>query len=254
MGSGNEEWTMKKKPQIFTRVNDKNVPVSNGVLDMLAQEEMKEPVIREYVRSILAEAALDVRDLGEKVIVLHDHGDTFSVSLHAKKIEGEKPFYYNEDMLGTFEARKFGGCSGAYEVRWAEAPKGWGPLLYDVGMEYATMKGGGLVSDRSSVTPAASHVWDYYYNNRDDVDYEQLDDWEGRLTPSDKSDDCNQEIVYTGVHDTMRKSWDFEEGDDESWEKVGRPLLMRSPLSKVYRWVGYSIMDDLRNAGKLVML
>jgi hypothetical protein len=223
------------------------------LLDLL-NKHVKESVIREYVRSLLTEAALDVRNLGEKVIVLHDRGDTFSVTLHAKKLEGEKPFYYNEDMLGTFEARKFGRCSGAYEVRWAEAPKGWGPLLYDVGMEYATMKGGGLVSDRNSVTPAAAHVWDYYYNNRDDVDYEQLDDYEGRLTPNDESDDCNQEIVYTGVHDTMRKSWDFEEGNDESWEKTGKAILLRSPLSKVYRWGGYSVIDDLRNAGKLVML
>jgi len=211
-------------------------------------------LLREYIRTLLTEAAKSVHDLGSKVVVLHDRGNVFSVSLYAHKIEGENPLYSNKDMLGTFEARKSGYCSGAYEVRWTEAPKGWGPLLYDVGMEYATMKGGGLVSDRSSVTPSAAHVWDYYFNDRDDVDYEQLDDWEGRLTPNDETDDCNQEIVYTGAHDTMRKSWDFEEGDDESWEKVGRPLLMRSPLSKVYRWVGYSIMDDLRNADKLVLL
>ena len=211
-------------------------------------------LLREYIKDLLIEAAYGVWNLGEKVIVLHDRGDTFSVSLHAKKIGGEKPFYDKKDMLGTFEARKFGDCSGAYEVRWVEAPKGWGPLLYDVGMEYASSKGGGLVSDRISVTPSAAHVWDYYYNDRDDVDYEQLDDWQGRLTPNDESDDCNQELVYTGVHDTMRKSWDFEEGDDESWEKVGRPLLMRSPLSKVYRWEGYSVIDDLRKAGKFVTL
>jgi len=203
---------------------------------------------------VLSEAAKDVRDLGEKVIVIDDRGDTFNVTLHAKKLEGEKPSYYNEEMLGIFEARKFGGCSGAYEVRWAEAPSGWGPLLYDVGMEYATINGGGLVSDRSNVTPEAAHVWDYYYNNRDDVDYEQLDDLAGHLTPSDKSDDCSQEIVYSGRHDIKKQAWDDLEGDDESWEKTGKAILVRSPLSKVYRWGGYSVMDDLRNAGKLVML
>ena len=211
-------------------------------------------LLREYIRELLTEAAKDVRDLGEKVVVIHDRGNVFNVSLHAKKIEGEKPFYYNEDMLGTFEAQKFGGCNGAYEVRWAQAPHGWGPLLYDVAMEYATMMGGGLVSDRNSVTPAAAHVWDYYYNNRDDVDYDQMDDLQGHLTPSDESDDCDQEIVYGGYHSPRGTSWNDLEGDDESWEKTGKDILLRSPLSKVYRWGGYSVIDDLRNAGKLVML
>jgi hypothetical protein len=121
-------------------------------------------------------------------------------------------------------------------------------------MEYATINGGGLVSDRGNVTPAAAHVWDYYYNNRDDVDYGQLDDLAGHLTPSDKSDDCSQEIVYSGRHDVKKQAWDDLEGDDESWEKTGKDVLLRSPLSKVYRWAGYSVIDDLRNAGKLVTL
>jgi len=78
--------------------------------------------------------------------------------------------------------------------------KGWGPLLYDVAMEYATMKGGGLVADRVSVTDAARNMWDFYMKNRGDVEHKQLDiDDEGserfdlaQLTPDDKSDDCDQ--------------------------------------------------------------
>ena len=81
-----------------------------------------------------------------------------------------------------------------------------------------------------------------------------MDDWEGRLTPGDESADCNQEIVYHGVSDSMRKSWKKERDGEESWEEVGKPLLMRSPLSKSYRYSGYSVIADLKNAGKLVML
>ena len=46
---------MKKEPQIFTRSDDQAVPVSNTVLDMLAQEELSESLVREYIRRTLVE-------------------------------------------------------------------------------------------------------------------------------------------------------------------------------------------------------
>jgi len=209
-------------------------------------------LLREYIRTLLTEAAKDVKDLGSKVVVISGGEGMFKVGLypHAQV----NPQDYGREIIGVLEARKFSGCNGAYEVRWVEAPKGWGPLLYDVAMEYASRLGGGLISDRSNVSSDAAGIWDYYYNNRDDVDYEQMDDLEGHLTPNDESDDCDQETVYKGEYDTKRQSWDEEYGDDESWEKSGRDILLRSPLSKSYRWGGYSVIDDLRNAGKLVML
>ena len=209
-------------------------------------------LLREYIRELLAEAAKDVRNLGSKVVVISDQGSKFKVGLYPYAQVNPKD--YGREIIGVIEAQRFSGCNGAYEVRWAEAPKGWGPLLYDVAMEYATMMGGGLTSDRKSVSQEAAGVWDYYYNNRGDVDYDQMDDYEGHLTPDDDSDDCNQEFVYKGEYDPKRQSWDEEYGDDESWEKTGRDILLRSPLSKSYRWGGYSVIDDLRNAGKLVML
>ena len=243
---------MKKEPQIFTRINVQDVPVGDKILDVLAQEEMSEAAIHEYVKELLAEAAKDVRNLGSKVVVISDEGDKFKVGLYPYAQANPKD--YGREIIGVIEAQRFGGCNGAYEVRWVEAPHGWGPLLYDVAMEYATMSGGGLVSDRSNVSSDAARVWDYYYNNRSDVDYDQMDDYEGHLTPEDDSDDCGQEIVYKGEYDFKRQSWDEEYGDDESWEKTGKAILLRSPFSKNYQWGGYSVIDDLRNAGKLVML
>lgn len=58
--------------------------------------------------------------------------------------------------------------SDLYQVTWAAAAPGWGPLLYDVAMELATSKGDGLVSDRQGVSPAAQRVW-RYYETRPDV-------------------------------------------------------------------------------------
>ena len=54
MGSYNEEWFMRKEPEIFTRVNVQNVPVSDGIMDVLARDEMTESVLREFIRRALA--------------------------------------------------------------------------------------------------------------------------------------------------------------------------------------------------------
>tara|TARA_B100000686_G_scaffold312533_1_gene357156 strand:+ start:248 stop:904 length:657 start_codon:yes stop_codon:yes gene_type:complete len=88
-----------------------------------------------------------------------------------------------------------GPCDGAYQVKWASAKRGWGPLLYDVAMEYATMHGNGLIADREEVTDRARPVWDYYLSNRGDVDHHQLDDKHNTLTPDVEKDNCDQYIA-----------------------------------------------------------
>ena len=48
-----------------------------------------------------------------------------------------------------------------------DVTSGWGPLLYDIGMELATKHGKGLRPDPAGPSPAASRVWSHYYNSRD---------------------------------------------------------------------------------------
>lgn len=72
-----------------------------------------------------------------------------------------------------------------------EAAKGWGPMLYDVAMEWATMNGGGLTPDRDIVTGAARNVWDYYFHKRNDVEAIQMDNPQNVLTPPIE-DNCGQ--------------------------------------------------------------
>ena len=122
-----------------------------------------------------------------------------------------------------------GPClNGAY-VTYAKAEGGFGPLAYDVAIE-AT---GGLMSDRSSVSPAATAVWDYYSNSRPDVKVDQLDildDYlEPQLTPDDKSDDCDQRQAYNN--------------DEHRWHT--------SPLSKKYSKAGTPVIDELRKRGMI---
>lgn len=64
--------------------------------------------------------------------------------------------------------------SGLFMVEQSEADSGWGPLLYDKALEYATQQGKGLISDRTSVTPEAQRVWEYYHQHRSDVEHHPI--------------------------------------------------------------------------------
>ena len=101
-------------------------------------------------------------------------------------------------------------------VAYSDATGGWGPLLYDVAMEYATLMGGGLVSDRTVVSDEAYAVWDYYLKSRSDVIKSQTDNEKGELTPDNKQDDCLQNSTFDHVNKT-----------NGEWTQ--------NPLSKLYR-------------------
>lgn len=49
-----------------------------------------------------------------------------------------------------------------YEVISSISPKGWGPLLYDVAMEYATLLKSSLMADRERVSEKALQIWEHY--------------------------------------------------------------------------------------------
>jgi 5-methylcytosine-specific restriction endonuclease McrA len=46
---------------------------------------------------------------------------------------------------------------------------GYGPITYEIAIEYLSIQGLGLTSDRESVSSDAYGLWEYYYNNRPDV-------------------------------------------------------------------------------------
>ena len=127
--------------------------------------------------------------------------------------------------------KDYGECAGAMKVDVSRTAEGWGPLLYDVAIEYATMNANGLIPDRRSVSMAANHVWKYYMRNRKDVTAYQLDDPYNRLTPEDE-DNCDQEVA-------------MEDEDAYDWQE--------SPLSKRYTKEP-TTMNTLKAAGKLVIL
>lgn len=134
-----------------------------------------------------------------------------------------------------------GECSGALVVRYTSpTTDGWGPLLYDLAMEFATQQGGGLASDRDVVSPRARAVWNKYDAARPDVQPVQLDWLDGpetsKLTPDDETDDCRQDMALHLMRDRLQ-------GDEKAWSQ--------SPLSRAYRKPDGTVTAALDAAGLL---
>ena len=130
-----------------------------------------------------------------------------------------------------------GPCFDGYVVIETMARIGMGPLLYEVALEWASQKAGGLMSDREDVSKYAYAVWDKYLD-RSDVQNKQMDiinpeDYMPpltRLTPDVPEDDC---IQASAVDNDGEKAW------------------VDSPLSKIYYKSTTEVMDALKAAGKL---
>ena len=106
---------------------------------------------------------------------------------------------------------KFGNCVDGMTISMSLADKGWGPFLYDLVMEKATIESAGIIPDRTIVSDDARGVWQYYLDNREGIVIRQLDD----LNDSFKNgpqDDCAQ------ISSQNHLRW--------NWKK--------SPLSKIY--------------------
>lgn len=71
-------------------------------------------------------------------------------------------------MIAPARPRLDGGdCDGAFVVQASLAKKGWGPMLYDLAIEWASINGEGLTPDRDTVSDAAFSVWKRYMSRSD---------------------------------------------------------------------------------------
>ena len=199
-------------------------------------------LLREYIRALLTEAAMGPADLPEDVsVVIADRGTVVRIFYAVEDWDGWKKARRDDVGIGgqvmiRQADRRHGECGGAWEVMGSEAVQGWGPMLYDVAMEYATQNGGGLISDRNAVSPSARNVWDYYMSNRGDVTSIQLDDKQNTLTPEEE-DNCMQSVAMKGMNPKSGGSMNV------AWQE--------SPLSKRYTKPP-TTMNALEAAEKLV--
>lgn len=136
--------------------------------------------------------------------------------------------------IGKVPKDRYGNCLDSWMVRNSKAKKGFGPMLYDLAVEYATDKGSGLISDRGTVSNKARGVWEFYLENRDDVEIVQLDDLKDSFG-NGPEDDCDQGVTS---HDRS--------GETKPW--------LDSALSKMYRIKTSGRINTLEQIGKLVKL
>lgn len=210
-------------------------------------------LLREYIRELLTEAAAGVNELVENdvYITISKERAGKGYQIHYSDKNGEfndsrVKDIYGEVTVGIHD-KETGPCDGAWTVVYSNATRGWGPLLYDVAMEYATEIGGGLTPDRSAVSSDAENVWKYYFNKRGDVKSHQLD-------LDDNSVKNAQHWAHSDDPLPLEKLTPGIEEDDCSQERTIRAHASEwsdSPLSKRYTKAPTTI-NALRAAGRLI--
>ena len=210
-------------------------------------------LLREYIQALLAESAKTPDQLPKGIFVLlTDNSDHIIAKFTDKKGNRVRSFngVVQADLIVASREtnddgalRTSGETYGAFEVTLSRADQGWGPMLYDVVLEVATQKGSGLTPDRYDVSDDALGVWDYYLNQRPDVDYAQLDFEPGypiHMT-DDPVDDSTMQFRYRGLYD-----------ENPNVRKTAQREYLDGSLSKVYYAVGTPVLDRLRAMGRLI--
>jgi len=156
-------------------------------------------LLLENWRQYLNEGAKTVDDLpdGVEIVVYKTRGGNYVTIEYAEVGGGNRGFSSeNSPIRGDIHITKMSEplCGEAWKVAGSRAEEGWGPLLYDLAIEWASKFGGGLIPDRISVSKDARKVWKYYLNNRPYVIAHQLDDEDNTLTPDDW-DNCDQSVA-----------------------------------------------------------
>lgn len=217
-------------------------------------------LLREYIRQLLTEAARGPADLppGFGVAII-DYGSEEVDVLYYDPTENqstETPTGYIQANLAS--ASGDGDCRGSWVILGAEADSGWGPMLYDVLMEYiSSVKDSSLAPDRAMVSQDAYGVWNYYANNRPDVKRHPLDFRQiPFITPNDEADDCDAESWDEDYRKFPLPKTTTMDGDrnpnldaDLPWKED----YLSSPINYTYYTEGTPMMDALRAAGKLMV-
>ncbi len=196
--------------------------------------------LRQYIRQILlTEAAKTHQDLPDEAwIAMREAGGEWA---RWDIMKGPKTHFswgstFDSDDLvwghidiGKVHKERYGNCLDAWMVRLSKAAPGFGPMLYDIALEYATEMGSGLISDRGTVSSDARAVWEYYDQNRNDVEKIQLDNRQDSFN-NGPEDDCSQDVTFRS--------------DTKTWKE--------SSLSNMYRAKSSGRISTLEKLGKLV--
>lgn len=112
--------------------------------------------------------------------------------------------------IGARPGCKVHGDPDVWTVMAAVAERGWGPALYDLGLEAAELRGAWLSADRRTITEPAERIWKHYAAKRDDVDKAKL---KGLL--------CPQYGRYAAVDYAFRPGSGFKPRLEEAEDRLG---------------------------------
>jgi hypothetical protein len=205
--------------------------------------------LRQYIRQILLTEGMKTADeLPDDAYVWINHnGSMFSVQVaHAGA------GYRGPGVLANVALRKAPhGCSGAWEVTNARAKEGWGPLAYDIAMEYVGHEG--IMCDRASVSDDAAKVWDFYLNSRSDVKAVQLDSLQKPfITPDDQSDDCAGNTFLTHQYQELEDAApDMHRFDPSEFPEHGELWEDHWSTKKYVKVGGTPVIDQLNDMNLL---
>jgi hypothetical protein len=146
-------------------------------------------------------------------------------------VNGEKI----EGRIELFSAspKDDGACYGAFKIHFTEVKQkggGWGALLYELALEYAsTVKKTGLMADRRSTQPEAVRIWKRYREQRKDVQQWFLDTKNNNFTPNKEDDNCNLSMLHWYVIDPQYQGRVYSVAGDPT------AVAERAALNKLWR-------------------
>ena len=193
------------------------------------------------IKQVIKEAAKSIQDIPEgQYIEVIDNDYIITVTLKG-------PYLMKNKVKGFVTAHRTepGECVNiVYRISNSKADRGWGPILYDLVLEFATKRGSSVTSDRKLVSGDAWNVWNYYLKNRSDViqgpavldvndetmkHYYGSDpkQWPFEQRTDTKSDDCQQ---YSSME------WATGKGDWMKYSEEERKKEVINNPEKVKNW------------------
>ena len=228
---------------------------------------MSNKLIKEYISLLLEEKTFGIKRIQEIIrqLVYRKREKGVVCKVRIKK-QGEFTYVTYEDpdrsLKGSVCIAKVpkrngkdrkAGDRDVYEVIDAYSVSSWGPLLYEVALEYISVeKGGALMSDRSTVLDPAVKVWSIYnqrcLSNEPNLGCIQMDFDNSvynveikKHTPDYELDDVSQDSTFAAL---LRSGTNIEDLDKE-WKN--------SPLSKAYYKKSYDVKNALERLDLLII-
>lgn len=228
---------------------------------------MTSNLIKEYVSLLLEEKVFGIKRIREIIrqLVYRKREKGVACKVRIKK-QGEFIYVTYEDpdrsLKGSICIAKVpkrngkdrkAGTRDVYEVIDAYSDSPWGPLLYEVALEYISVeKKGALMSDRSTVLDPAVKVWSIYnqrcLSNEPNLGCIQMDFdisvYRAKIkkyTPDNELDDVSQDSTFAAL---LRSGIDVKDLDRE-WKN--------SALSKAYYKKSYDAKNALERLDLLVI-